>query len=111
MSDEYTPITAASLGAYVGAGTADAVYVAQCFAESEALVDNLITESTIKPVPLAIRDRCVLEAGSELFHRRQAPNGIAQFATPDGAAPVRVARDPLIGVYPILEPFLPLGFA
>lgn len=111
MSDEYVPITADSLGNYVGASSGDSEYVGQCFAEAGALVDNLITESATKPVPVPIRDRCVLEAGSELFHRRQAPNGIAQFATPDGAAPVRVARDPLIGVYPILEPFLPLGFA
>ena len=61
-------------------------------------------------VPDTIRDRAILEAVSELYHRRNAPSGISQFATPDGA-PVRVARDPLVGVYPILRPYVGLGFA
>ena len=61
-------------------------------------------------VPDTIRDRAILEAGSELYHRRNAPSGISQFATPDGA-PVRVARDPLVGVYPILRPYIGLGIA
>lgn len=64
----------------------------------------------VSSVPAAVLDRAYLEAGSELYHRRQAPNGIAQFATPDGN-PVRVARDPLVGVYPLITPYLGGGFA
>lgn len=101
-------VAASDLTAYVGASTNDAAFVTVCLAQAQAAVDRLIGEVT---VPEDVVDRCYLEAGSELFHRRQAPNGIAQFATPDGAAPVRVARDPLVGVYPILLPFLPGAFA
>ena len=101
-------LQASDLAKYVGAPDADA-FAAQCWAEAVALVDNLF--GTVPTAPEAVIDRCYLEAGSELFHRRQAPNGIAQFATPDGAAPVRVARDPLIGVYPIAQPYLGGGFA
>lgn len=101
-------LAASDLTEYVGASSSDADYVEQVWNEASALVDNLIGTRT---VPAAVVDRCYLEAGSELFHRRQAPNGIAQFATADGANPVRVARDPLIGVYPILTPYLGGGFA
>jgi hypothetical protein len=55
--------------------------------------------------------RAKIECGSELFHRRSAPNGIAQFATLDGGSAVRVARDPMIGAYPLLTPYVGLGVA
>ena len=94
--------------AYVGGSAADTVFAAACAEQAAALVNDLIGAAT---VPDSVKERCVLEAGSELFHRRQAPNGIAQFATPDGASPVRVARDPLVGVYPLVSRFLGLGIA
>lgn len=98
----------AKLLAYVGGSQADAEFAATCWATAVALVNDLIAAAN---VPDEIRDRCHLEAASELFHRRQAPNGISQFATPEGAAPVRIARDPLTGVYPLIARYLPLGFA
>jgi hypothetical protein len=49
--------------------------------------------------------RCYLEVGSELFHRRNAPMGVAQYATYDGA-PANTARDPLVGVYPLLNRYM-----
>jgi len=52
-------------------------------------------------VPPVVLDRAIKEVGSELFHRRQAPGGVAQFAGLDGA-PIRVARDPMVSAYPIL---------
>jgi hypothetical protein len=55
--------------------------------------------------------RAILECGSELFYRRNAPSGITQFATPDGQSAVRVARDPMVGAYPILAPYMAAGFA
>jgi hypothetical protein len=42
---------------------------------------------------------------SELFHRRNAPNGIAQFASMDGTA-MRVSRDPLTSTYPLLNRYV-----
>ncbi|MFL0202126.1 hypothetical protein ACHFI2_16305, partial [Exiguobacterium acetylicum] len=72
-----------------------------------ALVAQLAGPHT---VPAEIRDRAVIEAGSELFHKRQAPNGISQYADASGT-PLRVARDPMNVARVILAPFLPLGFA
>lgn len=86
----------------------DAAYIGECVDEALALVGRVI--GTVTTVPGEIHDRAVIEAGSELYHRRQAPNGISQFATPEGA-PMRVARDPMNAARAILSPFLPLGFA
>ena len=61
-------------------------------------------------VPLVIVNRAIIEVGSELYNRRQAPNGISQFAANDGSA-IRVARDPMVAAYPILRPYLAGGFA
>jgi hypothetical protein len=59
-------------------------------------------------VPVALRDQAILIASSELFHRRSAPNGVAQFASFDGA-PIRVAKDPMNAVYPLLQRYV--GYA
>lgn len=93
---------------YCGAAATDAGFVAECLGQADALVTRFVGQVT---VPSAILDRAVIEVGSELFHRRQAPNGIAQFATADGASPIRVARDPMIAAYPILQPFTGVGIA
>lgn len=105
-----TPDPASSaLALYVGASDSDELFVSDCYAEARALVDQMIG-SNVAAVPAEIRTRGILEAGSELFHRRQAPNGIAQFAAVDGSA-IRVARDPMVAARAILVPFLPIGFA
>ena len=49
-----------------------------------------------------------LEVASELFHRRNAPNGISQFADGQGN-PVRVARDPMVAAYKTLSPYIGPG--
>lgn len=85
----------------------DDAFVSACASEARALVDQLIGTSTL---PAEIRIRAIIEAGSELFHKRQAPNGISQYADPAGT-PMRIARDPLNVARVILQPFLPLGFA
>jgi hypothetical protein len=94
--------TAADLAAYTGAQAADSEFVQECYLTAKALVDTAMGSAT---VPGIIIGRAYLEAGSELFHRRQAPNGIAQFADFNGPA-IRVARDPMVGVWPILRPYL-----
>lgn len=96
------------LRVYCGAPATDTEFVAECVAQADALVMRFVGQVS---VPSAIVDRAVLEVGSELFHRRQAPNGIAQFATPEGQSPIRVARDPMIAAYPILQPFTGAGIA
>lgn len=110
-------ITTDDLRTYVGASPTDDAFIGACLVTATSLiaahcgvevVGGIVAGST---VPEPVLDRATLEVGSELFHRRQAPNGIAQFASPDGGQGVRVARDPMVAARPILAPFLPLGFA
>lgn len=93
---------------YVGAAASDDTFLGSCIAEAAALVARFIGLATI---PDEVEDRAVLEVCSELFHRRQAPSGIAQFATIDGASPIRVARDPMVAAYPLLTPYVGTGIA
>lgn len=93
------------LKTFVGASDLDDTYVEQCWDEAVAHVNTFVGTSD---VPTPVLTRCYVEAGSELFHRRSAPMGVSQFASFDGSA-IRVARDPLQGVYPLLRPYVGLG--
>jgi hypothetical protein len=98
-------LTLSDLQAYIGTDeTGD--FINSCLTAGENLVDNYI--GAIETVPEQIHDQAVLICASELFHRRSAPNGIAQFASMDGS-PVRVAKDPMGAVYPLLLPFVSWG--
>lgn len=91
-----------NLKEYVGASTTDDAYVAECW---ETAQDLVLGYANSYDVPVSVLERCFLEVGSELFHRRSAPMGIAQYASYDGT-PLRIARDPLIGAYPILNKYM-----
>ena len=98
-------LTLSDLQAYIGTDeTGD--FINSCLTAGENLVDNYIGD--IETVPEQIHDQAVLIVASELFHRRSAPNGIAQFASMDGS-PVRVAKDPMGAVYPLLLPYVGYG--
>jgi hypothetical protein len=86
--------------AYVG--TEEVTFPQECLDSGTALVDRYIGETDT--VPESILTQAILIASSELFHRRSAPNGVAQFASFDGA-PIRVAKDPMNAVYPLLMPY------
>jgi hypothetical protein len=90
-------VTLAEFQAYVGTDETD--FPQECLDAGLALVVRYI--GAITTVPAVIKDQATLIASSELFHRRSAPNGVAQFASFDGS-PVRVAKDPLGAVYPLL---------
>ena len=96
------------LKAYVNAPTADDVFVEQCWTEAIALVTKFVGTKT---VPATITDRARIEVGQELYNRRAAPNGIAQYATFEGATVQRVARDAMQGAYPLLQPYVGQGIA
>lgn len=100
-------MAASDLQDYVGASAIDAVYVEACYDQAVAMVDEFVGDAF---VPDKVMLRAYLECGSELFHRRSAPNGIAQFGALDGT-PIRVARDPMIGVYPLIQRYVGLGLA
>lgn len=98
---------AESLFEYVGAGDSQTAFVSECWDEALALVSAYVGAAVVPPVILS---RATLEVGAELFHRRATKNGVAQFATPD-ASPIRIARDPMIAAYPILDRYVGGGFA
>lgn len=77
-----------------------------CLDGGNALVGRLIGDNDT--VPADIHKQAILIASSELFHRRSAPNGISQFADASGQA-VRVGKDPLSAVYPLVLPFIGFG--
>jgi hypothetical protein len=90
---------------FVRASDIDNDFIEQCWDEATHLV-NAYTSGY--DVPTSVLTRAYIECGSELFHRRSAPMGVSQFASADGTA-VRVARDPLLGVYPLIRPYVGLG--
>jgi hypothetical protein len=93
-------VTLAEFQAYVG--TEETTFPQECLNSGAALVERYIGE--IVSIPASIKDQSILIASSELFHRRSAPNGVAQFASFDGS-PIRVAKDPMNAVYPLLMPY------
>lgn len=98
---------AADLKDYVNGSDEHLTYIESCVDQAIALVDGYVGNAT---VPELVLERAYLEVGSELFHRRNAPNGVAQFNTFDGSA-IRVARDPMVGAYPLLRRFVGFGAA
>jgi hypothetical protein len=98
-------VTLAQLQAYIGTDeTGD--FIESCLSAGNAHVGNYIGD--VDTVPNEIHRQAILICASELFHRRSAPNGIAQFASMDGS-PIRVGRDPMAAVYPLLLPYV--GYA
>ncbi|MGX9346381.1 hypothetical protein [Microbacterium sp. KNMS] len=108
------PVTLAD---YVNAIGEDAVALAaQCVAEATALVNRHIGATTAASnphgVPQTVIDRAVLEVGADLFYRKAARNGVVNFGNGmEGAAVLRINRDPMSQAYAILGPYLPMGFA
>lgn len=105
--------SSAGLLVYVGAKLGQEgvdEFADQCWDEADALVTAYISEANLDAVPEEIIGRATLEVGAELFHRKNTKNGLSQFATADGQA-VRIARDPMVAAYPLLNRYLPGGFA
>ncbi|SNS41557.1 hypothetical protein SAMN06309944_0163 [Micrococcales bacterium KH10] len=95
-------VSAADVLTYAGAGSSDLAVAESVLPVAVALVTTHL--GAAEP-PETVRDRAVLEVASELFHRRNAPQGISQFGAPDGSV-VRVARDPMVAAYPLLAPWV-----
>ena len=104
---QLTALTRYVKGAASSISTADEEFIRSCGDQAQALVTTRVGTAE---VPEVILDRAIIEVASELYNRQSAPNGISQFSAPDGSA-IRVARDPMVAAYPILSPYLGLGFA
>lgn len=92
-------ISAADFADYIGSEVTD--FTTECLSAGHALVDRYQGEAE---VPEKVHIQAVMICASELYHRRSAPNGVAQFASFDGS-PIRVAKDPMNAVYPLLMPY------
>lgn len=98
-------VTVAELQAYIGTEeTGD--FIESCLSAGNAMVGNYI--GSVDTVPNEVHRQAILICSSEIYHRRSAPNGIAQFASMDGS-PIRVAKDPMGAVYPLLLPYVGYG--
>lgn len=95
-------VTVVQFREYVGTDE-DSLFVTNCLDAGKALVARYI--GTVTTVPTHINDEAVLIASSELFYRRQSPQGVTQFATMDGSA-IRAGKDPMAACYPILAPWV-----
>ena len=91
---------------YLGAQESDRDFVAECLKQATTLIACYIGETE---VPEDIWNNSEQQVASELFHRRSAPSGIAQFSSVDGVSPYRVAKDPMTSVYPILRRWVVSG--
>jgi hypothetical protein len=94
----------AEFKAYVGTDE-DSDFVEAALDAGHALVDKY---KGVVELPSDLHNIAILVCASEIFHRRSAPNGIAQFATMDGS-PIRMGKDPMTAVYPLLLPYVNYG--
>lgn len=111
MAEGIAPVT---LEEYVTAKGDDALaLVAASTAEATAMVNRHIGGSANPhEVPSEILARAILEVGADLYYRKAARNGVVTFGNGlEAANVVRINRDPMTQAYPILAPFLPMGFA
>ena len=98
-------LTVAELQAYVGTDETGE-FMTSCVTFANQHVGNYV--GSITTVPSEVMHQARLICASEIYHRRSAPNGVAQFASMDGS-PIRVAKDPMNAVYPLLLPYV--GYA
>lgn len=95
-------VTVEQFRAYVGTDEVSS-FVTNCLDAGLALVTRYI--GAVTTVPSHIKDEAVLIASSELFYRRQSPQGVTQFATMDGSA-IRAGKDPMTACVPLLQPWV-----
>lgn len=97
-------ITVENFAEYLGTDdTGD--FVSSCLTAGHALVDQFQGEAT---VPSQVHVQAVFQCASEIFHRRNSPQGVTQFAAMDGN-PVRAAKDPMNAARELLRPYTGFG--
>ena len=95
-------VTLAQFQSYIGTDeTGD--FIESCLSAGNAHVGRYI--GGVDTVPNDIHEQAILICSAELFHRRQSPQGVTQFASMDGN-PVRMGKDPMTAVYPLLQSYV-----
>lgn len=100
------PVTTDDLAAWLNASPAEST-LPDVLDDAIELVDKYLGEAGVTACPTRTHDLAVKTLAGELFARRNSPGGVAQWG-PDGQA-VRLARDPLVSVKPLLLPYKGLG--
>jgi hypothetical protein len=98
-------VEVADLRHYCGAPTGDNDFLENVLAEAAAIMTEYVQET---PIPESAWDGCLLQVSSELYHRRNAPSGITQFASMDGTG-MRMSLDVMKSVYAILDRWVVRG--
>jgi hypothetical protein len=91
------------LGRELAPGEDPDAFVTACATQARALVAEFTGDA---PVPAEVLARAMIEVASELHHRRGAPSGIQLDPTGQASSELRLARDPLTPVYPMLRPWV-----
>lgn len=106
--DAYVPVQMwERLGRYVG--DTDEAFLQDCVDQATVLVEGYLG-SKLGKVHGPVLDLAIIQTGSELHARKNAPSGVAQFAT-GSENPVRLARDPMTSTYPLLRRYVGWGIA
>lgn len=108
-------VTAQDFADYANQGNLDPA-MDRIITQAADLVDEYMRANVPEGVmvPPSIEDQAIIEAAANLWDRRLAPGGQLNQAFGDGevAAPIRISRDPLAPVRPLLAQWTtPLGFA
>lgn len=80
-------------------------FIKDCWDDGYSLVYDFCE---YEDVPGSIIERAALLVGANLYWLRNAPGGVTQFASFDGA-PVRVQRDPMQAALPLLRRYMVVG--
>ncbi len=99
-------VSVAELAEYVNCSASEPT-LPGTLADAEELVTEYLGAAGAQTCPDRTRDLAVKVLASELYTRRNAPGGVYQW-TGDGA-PVRLARDVMVAVKPLLLPYRGLG--
>lgn len=96
------PVSGSDLGAWINAPGADPVALDLIASAAAEAVATMIAGAEI---PESVHRLAILAAGSDLYERRNAPNGVRMFG-PDGEA-IRVRNDDLAAARSLLRAYLP----
>lgn len=97
-------ITVANFAEYVGTDdTGD--FTSSCLTAGHSMVDKFQGDAV---VPTQVHIQAVFMCASEIFYRRNSPQGVTQFASMDGT-PVRAAKDPMNAARELLRPYVGYG--
>jgi len=99
-------VSVEELAAFLGTSPAEPTLLG-ILLDAEELVGAYLGDFGRQSCPQRTQDLAVKQLCSELWSRRNAPGGVAQWG-PDGQ-PVRLARDPMVSVKPLLAPYRGLG--